>query len=100
MDNLPGRLTWSASENGGLYGAIHTDAHGLKARTRLFTVRLSVHPTDRANGTPWILAHRLPFQPFPDRFSSQKDAQRYAERWLVVAMRMLGFQPIPPEVQK
>lgn len=90
------RITWASGPNGGQIGQIHREEHGIKARTALFTISLSRHPIDEKNGTPWQLAHRLPFQQFTERFATVKDAQKYAERWLILAMLLLGFKPIMP----
>lgn len=90
------RITWEAAPNGGQQGFITGTAHGYNAKTVLFGIVFDPMP---GTGGPWSLRHRLPFQPLDKNFPTAKVAQLHAERYLLLAMELIGFQPVPGPVK-
>src|SRR5690606_26899303 len=43
--------------------------------------------------------HRLPFQPVSRTFKTARDAQQHAERFLLLAVELLGFVPATPRTR-
>lgn len=86
------RITWEGDQ-AKMTGYIYGEAEKYKAKIAVFSIRYSVHPADRQAGTPYLLAHRLPFRGIERKFGSFKEAQAHAERYLVWAFRLMGFVP-------
>jgi len=91
---MPDRITWEGDHDT-MTGYIYGEAEKFKVKTRAFEIRYLPGawglPT---NNAPYVIAHRLPFRGIERKFGSVKLAQQHAERYLVWAMRLMGFQPI------
>lgn len=87
------RITWEAGRYGTQTGYIYGDARGYKPKIQVFEISYATDRADVKAGTPYILAHRLPFRGAERKFGSIKLAQDSAERYLVWAMELMGFVP-------
>ena len=90
------RITWEGDQTR-MDGYIYGEAEKYKAKILIFSISFRPKPSDEIDRTPYRLAHRLPFRGIERRFGSIKLAQQHAERYLVWAMRLMGFQPIEEE---
>lgn len=89
------RITWESAADGGYTGHIRGRKHGYDAKIELFEVRLAAH-----GGQLWYrLAHRLPFAPVTRKWPTARDAQQHAERFLLLAVELMGFVPETPRVR-
>lgn len=86
------RITWESAADGGYTGHIRGRKHGYDAKIELFEIRLS------ADGSQfrYRLAHRLPFAPVTRKWASAREAQQHAERFLLLAVELMGFVPETP----
>jgi hypothetical protein len=89
---MTGRIAWEGDQNSQT-GYIHGKARGYEPKIRVFAISRSVDREDFKAGTPYILAHRLPFRGLERKFGTVKLAQEHAERYLVWAMELMGFFP-------
>lgn len=89
------RVTWEPAGNGGYTGHIRGRAHGYDAKIELFEVHLAFD-----SAQPYYrLAHRLPFAPVTRKWLVPRDAQQHAERFLLLAVELLGFVPATPRTR-
>ena len=85
------RITWEGDKPGTLLGYIHGEAHRYKIKTLMFQIE---HGSPSAQiGLPYRLLHRLPLQQLALNFATTRDAQKHAERYLLLAMELWGFIP-------
>jgi hypothetical protein len=91
------RLTWEPGRFNAQTGYIYGEAEKYKAKIETFSISYTTDRADIVAGTPYLLAHRLPFRGIERKFGSMKLAQEHAERYLVWAMRLMGFEPIDKE---
>lgn len=85
------RIAWETGKLGAQKGYILGEAKGYKAKIEVFEVQYSRNPSDRIAGTPYLLAHRLPFRGIERKFPTLKAAQEHAERYLMYAFELMGF---------
>ena len=88
------RITWETGRYAGQTGYIYGEAEKYKVKVEVFSISYSSDRADIKAKTPYLIAHRLPFRGIERKFGSVKLAQQHAERYLVWAMRLMGFQPI------
>ncbi len=87
------RITWEPGKFGSQTGYILGESQGFKAKIEVFSVSYSSDRADIKSGTPYLLAHRLPFRGIERKFGSVKEAQAHCERYLVYAFDLMGFAP-------
>lgn len=91
------RITWESAADGGYTGHIRGRAHGYDAKIVLFEVRLAL---GLGESVPFYrLAHRLPFAPVTRKWASAREAQQHAERFLLMAVELMGFVPATPRTR-
>lgn len=90
------RITWEAAPDGGYAGHIRGRAHGYDAKIELFEVTVQGSGGIRAR---FHLKHRLPFRPIHREFPTARTAQQHAERFLLLAVELLGFVPATPRTR-
>lgn len=89
------RITWEPAADGGYTGHIRGRKHGYDAKIQLFEVRIAAD-----GGQLWYrLAHRLPFAPVTRKWQTARDAQQHAERFLLLAVELMGFVPETPRTR-
>lgn len=84
-------ITWETGRYGGQTGYIYGEAKKFKVKVEMFSIMYSSNRDDIANGTPYILAHRLPFRGIERKFGTVKLAQKHCERYLLWSMELMGF---------
>lgn len=84
------RITWEATEHSTYKGFILGESRTYKAKIHIFTVKLSINP--RTAGQ-YFLYHRLPLQQIDRGFGDLRNAQNHAERYLLLAFELMGFEP-------
>lgn len=91
------RITWEPAADGGYAGHIRGRKHGYDAKIELFEIRVALGLSER---TPFYrLAHRLPFAPVTRKWATAREAQQHAERFLLLAVELLGFVPETPRTR-
>ena len=88
-----GRITWEAGRYSNYTGYILGEAKGYKAKIEVFSISYTSNRADIKAGTPWVLAHRLPFRGIERKFGKLEEAQKHAERYLLWAFELMGFFP-------
>ena len=91
------RITWESGQYGSQYGYIYGEAKGHKVKIQLFSISYTTSREDVRAGTPYTLAHRLPFRGIERKFGNIKEAQAHCERYLLWAFELMGFEPIEKE---
>lgn len=87
------RIRWETGHYGSQTGYIYGDARGYKPKIEVFGISYTTSRDDIKAGTPYLLAHRLPFRGVERKFGSVTEAQKHAERYLVWAFELMGFVP-------
>lgn len=91
------RVTWEPAGNGGYTGHIRGRAHGYDAKIELFEIHVAL-PLGGLTAY-YKLSHRLPFAPVNRKWSTAREAQQHAERFLLLAVELLGFVPATPRTR-
>lgn len=91
------RITWESAGNGGYTGHIRGRAHGYDAKIELFEINVAL-PLGGLTAY-YKLAHRLPFAPVTRKYATAREAQQHAERFLLLAVELLGFVPATPRTR-
>lgn len=87
------RITWESGRFQHQTGYIYGEAKKFKVRIEVFSISYTSSRDDVKAGTPYILAHRLPFRGVERKFGTAKLAQEHAERYLLWAFELMGFFP-------
>jgi hypothetical protein len=91
------RIAWESAADGGYNGHIRGRAHGYDAKIQLFEIVLAL---PLGETVPFYrLKHRLPFAPVTRQFQTARVAQQHAERFLLLAVELLGFVPATPRTR-
>lgn len=91
------RITWEPAGNGGYTGHIRGRAHGYDAKIVLFEIHVAL-PLGGLTAY-YKLSHRLPFAPVARKWLTAREAQQHAERFLLLAVELLGFVPATPRTR-